>query len=86
MLGSMYIVGPYITEMSKYLMSLGLKYPLLFVDPSIVAMDDQVFAHPICQRVYQYLHRHMGGYNLDSFSYGGNIEGSKKNCLEVFLQ
>ena len=58
----------------------------LSVDPSIVAMDDQVFARPLCQRVYQYLRRHMGGYNLDSFSYGGNVEGSKKNCLEIFLQ
>jgi hypothetical protein len=76
-------IGPSITKMILFL---SLNYPSLYVDSSIVAMDDQVFARPICQRVYQYLRRHMGGYNLDSFSYGGNVEGSKKNCLEIFLQ
>lgn len=60
--------------------------PQFHSDPSIVAMDEQVFARPICQRVYQYLRRHMGNYNLDSFSYIGNVEGNKKNCLEIFLQ
>lgn len=56
------------------------------VDPSVIVMDEQVFARPICQRVYQYLRRHMGNYNLDSFSYAGNVEGNRKNCLEIFLQ
>ena len=49
-------------------------------------MDEQIFEHPICQRVYQYLRRHMGAINLDSFSYAGTVEGNKKNCLEIFLQ
>ena len=57
-----------------------------FSDPSIIVMDELVFSQPMCQRVYQYLRRHMGGYNLDSFSFISNVEGSKKNCLEIFLQ
>ena len=55
-------------------------------DPSIIVMDEEVFARPICQRVYQYLRRHMGSINLDDFSYTGNVEGKMKNCLEIFLQ
>ena len=58
--------------------------PLL--DPSIIVMDELVFSQPMCQRVYQYLRRHMGGFDLDSFSFINNVEGSKKNCLEIFLQ
>ena len=59
---------------------------LSFTDPSVIVMDELVFYQPMCQRVYQYLRRHMDGYNLDSFSFTNDVEGSKKNCLEIFLQ
>jgi hypothetical protein len=57
-----------------------------FLDPSAIVMDEQVFSHSMCQRVYQYLRRNMGGIDLDSFFFINNVEGSKTNCLEIFLQ
>ena len=59
---------------------------LSFLDPSVIVMDEQVFSHSMCQRVYQYLRRHMGGLDLDSFSFINNVEGSKMDCLKIFLQ
>ena len=57
-----------------------------FLDPSVIVMDEQIFSHSMCQRVYQYLRRHMGGFDLDSFSFINNVEGSKMDCLKIFLQ
>ena len=57
-----------------------------FLDPSDIVMDEQIFSHSMCQRVYQYLRRHVGGFDLDSFSFINNVEGSKTDCLKIFLQ
>ncbi len=50
-------------------------------------MDDEEFKAPTVQRVYQYLRRHAGSHNLDTFSYqDGSVEGNEKDCLKIILR
>ena len=60
--------------------------PLPSPDAFKVVMDMEEFGSEHYQRVYQYLRRHVGGINLDRFSYIGNVEGNPANCLEIILQ
>ncbi len=49
-------------------------------------MDGEEFKGPTIQRVYQYLKRHTGGDNLDTFSYQGSVEGNERDCLKLILR
>ncbi len=49
-------------------------------------MDVDEFRGPTVQRVYQYLRRHAGGHNLDTFSYQGLVEGNERDCLTIVLR
>ena len=60
--------------------------PLHSPDTFKVVMDRQEFESAHCQRVYQYLWRHVGNINLDQFSFTGSVEGNPANCLEIILQ
>ncbi|XP_064403130.1 E3 ubiquitin-protein ligase RNF213-like isoform X2 [Halichondria panicea] len=52
----------------------------------VLGMDDNEFKGATIQRVYQYLRRHAGGHNLDTFSYqGGSVEGKVQDCLKIIL-
>ena len=55
-------------------------------DPGRILMDLGEFRSATFQRVYQYLRRHLGGFNLDTFSYLGTVEGSPADCLKIVLQ
>ena len=59
---------------------------IVSLDLSLVMMDSTEFESPLYQRVYQYLRRYIGEYNLDTFSYAANVEGSPENCLEVITR
>ena len=59
----------------------------VFVDDSIVVMDNREFESDPYQRVYQYIRRHTLGSNLDDFSLiEGNVEGTPQDCLEIILK
>ncbi len=49
-------------------------------------MDQNEFKSQMFQRVFQYLRRHIGRLELDSFHYQlGSVESTPKACLEVLL-
>ncbi len=49
-------------------------------------MDRQEFESATYQRVYQYIQRHIAGFNLDRFFYtSGSVEGDCANWLEIIL-
>ncbi len=53
----------------------------------MLGMDDDEFKGATIQRVYQYLRRHAGGHNLDTFSYqGSSVEGTERDCLKIILR
>ncbi len=53
----------------------------------VLGMDDDEFKGATIQRVYQYLRRHAGGHNLDTFSYqGSSVEGTEQDCLKIILR
>ncbi len=52
----------------------------------ILGMDVDEFKGSTVQRVYQYLRRHAGGHNLDTFSYQGSAEGNERDCLNIILR
>lgn len=49
-------------------------------------MDRQEFKSSHCQRVHQYLQRHIASNDLDQFSYTGKVEGNPADCLETILK
>ena len=57
-----------------------------YVDKSLHLMDDSEFQSHSYQRVYQYLHRHFAGSNLDEYSFTGKSEGSPQECLKHLLR
>ena len=59
---------------------------VLHLDPLVRTMDSTEFKSPVFQRVFQYLHRHIGRLPLDRFNYvQGSVESTTKVCLEVLL-
>ena len=54
--------------------------------PGNVLFDKTLFKEPFFQRVYQYLRRHKGGQNLDSFHFAGSVEGNTSDCLKMILK
>lgn len=50
------------------------------------AMDHKEFVSESYQRTYQYIRRHIGGQNLDNFTFGRNVEGKASDCLNLILQ
>ena len=59
----------------------------VFLDDSIVVMDNRVFESDPYQRVYQYIRQHTLESNLNGFSFiKGNVEGTPQDCLEIILK
>ena len=64
-----------------------IRYTSNHAGADVLGMDDNEFKGATIQRVYQYLRRHAGGYNLDTFSYqGGSVEGKVQDCLKIILR